>query len=169
MTREDGVPPEVSGFRRRSRPEVRDRTVLTPEPVGKKSARVPSLFSWPNLPGGGTGNLRCTPRPPPNKVNLRRKGPLTAQPRAARGHPQGKGGTGVKSARRGGNRRIPSEKQMDGWLGGRGSQLSNQRPPCRYGHHRGVNPRRIFQMNIWAWVPSGGDFPARVFPGDKTL
>ena len=40
LTREDGVPPEVSGFRRRPRPEVRDRTVLTPEAAGiKESAR----------------------------------------------------------------------------------------------------------------------------------
>ena len=40
MTREDGVPPEVSGFRLRPRPEVRDRVVLTPEAAGiKKSAR----------------------------------------------------------------------------------------------------------------------------------
>ncbi len=40
MTREDGVPPEVSGFRLRPRAEVRERTVLTPEAAGaKKSAR----------------------------------------------------------------------------------------------------------------------------------
>ena len=38
MTREEEVPPEVSGFRRRPGPEVRDRTVLTPEAVGNAVA-----------------------------------------------------------------------------------------------------------------------------------
>jgi hypothetical protein len=41
LTREDGVPPEVSVFRFRPRSEVRDRAVLTPGAAGiKKSARV---------------------------------------------------------------------------------------------------------------------------------
>ena len=39
MTREDGVPPEASGFRLRPRPEVRDWVVPTPEAAGvQKSA-----------------------------------------------------------------------------------------------------------------------------------
>ncbi len=50
-----------------------------------------SPFSWPTLPSESTGPLRCAPRPPPGKINLRRTGPLTApprlQPNAAR-HPQ---------------------------------------------------------------------------------
>ena len=45
MTREDGVPPEVPGFRRRPRPEVRDRAAVTPGAAGgKKSARGSVAF-----------------------------------------------------------------------------------------------------------------------------
>ena len=38
MTRKDGVPPELSGFRLRPRPRARDRELQTPEAVGNAVA-----------------------------------------------------------------------------------------------------------------------------------
>jgi len=50
MTREDGVPPEVSGCQLKPKPEL-DRAMLTQEAAAiKESAWVPSPFSWMNLP-----------------------------------------------------------------------------------------------------------------------
>ena len=41
-----------------------------------------------NVSSGGTGTLKCAPRPPPGKTNLRPSGPLTAPPRPANSHPK---------------------------------------------------------------------------------
>jgi len=70
--------------------------------AGRNLHGVSFPFSWPTLPAGSTGTLKCAPRPPPNKVNQLLSGPLTAPPRPANGHPKGKGRGGVKGARRGG-------------------------------------------------------------------
>ena len=40
MTREEEVPPEVSGFRRGPSPRARNRALLTPEAVGKAVALI---------------------------------------------------------------------------------------------------------------------------------
>ena len=42
-------------------------------------------------PAGDTGTLRCAPRPPPRKINLRRTGATTTPPRPAKGAPKEKG------------------------------------------------------------------------------
>jgi hypothetical protein len=57
----------------------------------QKSAWVPPSLPWPTSPAGSIGTLKCTPRPPPGKINLRRTGPLTARPQPAKRPPQGKG------------------------------------------------------------------------------
>jgi len=64
---------------------------LTPKAIGiKKSTQVAEALLWPTSPTGSTGTLKCAPKPPPGKINLRRTGPLTAPPRPAKGPPKGK-------------------------------------------------------------------------------
>jgi hypothetical protein len=46
-------------------------------------------------PAGSTGNLKCAPRPPPGKINLRLSGPPRSRHGLQRGHQGKNGGMGV--------------------------------------------------------------------------
>ena len=72
--------PEVSGFRPRPRPEVRDRSVLTQEEVGtKKSARGHVAPLLADLAPGATP----TPNPPP-KLTVSMRVRITTGPERGR-------------------------------------------------------------------------------------
>ncbi len=121
--------PRCSGFRLRLKP-----TGARPGGVGAGSSRLEEIgpgavaLLLADLARLGYRQPEMPPRPPPNKINRLRSGPLTAPPRPRKGESKGKVGGAKGVLRRSPEEANPEVETNGGFVSGAGH--GNGPPPC---------------------------------------